>query len=77
MVNISKRGNFIECMFNGEFLASEKLIFPFILSEYKDFCATCFYMIGPLRKLKILGWIRTEYILHCHRAYHKLDLGPF
>ena len=34
-------------------------------------------MIGPLRKLKILGWIRTEYILHCHCAYHKLDLGPF
>lgn len=37
------------------FLDSEKFIFPFILSEYKDFCATCFYMIGPLRKFKILN----------------------
>lgn len=49
----------------------------YCVCEYKDFCATCSYMIGPLRKFKILWWIRTKYILHCQCACHKLDLGHF
>lgn len=78
MVNSSKRGNFAECRFKQSFLESEKLIIPFILFEYKAFIlSSLYYMIGPLRKFKFLGWIRTKYTLQCHCACHKLDLGHF